>query len=211
MILQKTIGMKTIFITGNGTDIGKTIISAIITEHLEADYWKPVQSGELDNTDTMKVKSLVSNSKTVFHPEQFKLVQPLSPHASAEIDGVEIELKDFKLPSTTNHLVIEGAGGLMVPLNNKVLIADLITHFKSSVIVVSRNYLGSINHTLLTIQELRSRNIPIIGIVFNGEHNPQTENFILQYTQLPLLFRVEMEEQIDKQTILKYSRQIKSL
>jgi dethiobiotin synthetase len=200
--------MKTIFITGNGTDIGKTIISAIITEHLEADYWKPVQSGELDNTDTMKVKSLVSNSKTVFHPEQFKLVQPLSPHASAEIDGVEIELEDFKLPSTTNHLVIEGAGGLMVPLNNKVLIADLITHFKSSVIVVSRNYLGSINHTLLTIQELRSRNIPIIGIVFNGEHNPQTENFILQYTQLPLLFRVEMEEQIDKQTILKYSRQI---
>ncbi len=208
MILQKTIGMKTIFITGNGTDIGKTIISAIITEHLEADYWKPVQSGELDNTDTMKVKSLVSNSKTVFHPEQFKLVQPLSPHASAEIDGVEIELEDFKLPSTTNHLVIEGAGGLMVPLNNKVLIADLITHFKSSVIVVSRNYLGSINHTLLTIQELRNRNIPIIGIVFNGEHNPQTENFILQYTQLPLLFRVEMEEQIDKQTILKYSRHI---
>lgn len=203
--------MKTIFITGNGTDIGKTIISAIITEHLEADYWKPVQSGELDNTDTMKVKSLVSNSKTVFHPEQFKLVQPLSPHASAKIDGVEIELEDFKLPSTTNHLVIEGAGGLMVPLNNKVLIADLITHFKSSVIVVSRNYLGSINHTLLTIQELRSRNIPIIGIVFNGEHTPQTENFILQYTQLPLLFRVEMEEQIDKQTILKYSRQIKSL
>jgi len=211
LILQKTIGMKTIFITGNGTDIGKTIISAIITEHLEADYWKPVQSGELDNTDTMKVKSLVSNSKTIFHPEQFKLVQPLSPHASAEIDGVEIELEDFKLPSTTNHLVIEGAGGLMVPLNNRILIADLITHFKSSVIVVSRNYLGSINHTLLTIQELRSRNIPIIGIVFNGEHNPQTENFILQYTQLPLLFRVEMEEQIDKQTILKYSRQINSL
>lgn len=203
--------MKTIFITGNGTDIGKTIISAIITEHLEADYWKPVQSGELNNTDTMKVKSLVSNSKTVFHPEQFKLVQPLSPHASAEIDGIEIELDDFKLPSTTNHLVIEGAGGLMVPLNNKILIADLITHFKSSVIVVSRNYLGSISHTLLTIQELRSRNIPIIGIVFNGEHTPQTENFILQYTQLPLLFRVEMEEQIDKQTIINYSQQIKSL
>jgi dethiobiotin synthetase len=203
--------MKTIFITGNGTDIGKTIISAIITEHLEADYWKPIQSGELENTDTMKVQRLVSNSKTVFHPEQFKLVQPLSPHASAEIDNIQIHLKDFKLPVTNNHLVIEGAGGLMVPLNNQILIADLITHFESSVIVVSRNYLGSINHTLLTIQELRNRNIPIIGIVFNGEHTPQTENFILQYTKLPLLFRVEMEEQIDQQTILKYSRQIKSL
>lgn len=203
--------MKTIFITGNGTDIGKTIISAIITEHLEADYWKPVQSGELDNTDTMKVIRLVSNSKTVFHTERFKLIQPLSPHASAKIDGIQIQLEDFKLPITSNHLVIEGAGGLMVPLNNKILIADLITHFASSVILVSRNYLGSINHTLLTVQELRRRNIPIIGIVFNGEHTPQSENFILQYTQLPLLFRVDMEEQIDKQTILKYSRQINLL
>lgn len=203
--------MKTIFITGNGTDIGKTIISAIITEHLEADYWKPIQSGELDNTDTMKVKRLVSNSKTVFHKERFKLIQPLSPHASAEIDGIQIQLEDFKLPITDNYLVIEGAGGLMVPLNNKILIADLITHLDTSVILVSRNYLGSINHTLLTIQELRRRNIPIIGIVFNGEHTPQTENFILQYTQLPLLFRVEMEEKVDKQTILKYSRQIKLL
>lgn len=145
--------MKTIFIAGNGTDIGKTIISAIITEHLEADYWNPVQSGERENTDTMKVIRMVSNSKTVFHTERFKLIQPLSPHASAEIDGIQIQLEDFKLPITSNHLVIEGAGGLMVPLNNKILIADLITHFASSVILVSRNYLGSINHTLLTVQE----------------------------------------------------------
>lgn len=179
--------MKTIFITGNGTDIGKTIISAIVTEHLEADYWKPIQSGELDNTDTMKVKCLVSNNKTIFHTERFKLIQPLSPHASAEIDGVKIQLEDFKLPITNNNLVIEGAGGLMVPLNNKTLIADLITHFASSVILVSRNYLGSINHTLLTVQELHRRNIPIIGIVFNGEHTPQTENFILQYTTSPVI------------------------
>ena len=200
--------MKNIFITGIGTDVGKTIISAIITEHLKADYWKPVQSGELDNTDTDKVKRLVSNSKTVFHEETFKLLQPLSPHASAEIDGVKIQLEDFKLPVTNNHLVIEGAGGLIVPLNNKVLIADLIAYFKTSVVLVSRNYLGSINHTLLTVQELKRRGIPILGIVFNGEHTPQTENFILQYTQLPLLFRVNMEDIIDKQTIIKYSEQI---
>ncbi len=200
--------MKRIFITGNGTDVGKTIVSAIITEHLKADYWKPVQSGELDNTDTIKVKRLVSNSKTVFHQERFKLLQPLSPHASAEIDGVEIKLEDFNLPITNNHLVIEGAGGLMVPLNNNVLIADLIAYFEASVILVSRNYLGSINHTLLTVQELQRRGIPILGIVFNGEHTPQTESFILQYTQLPLLFRVNMEAVIDKQTILKYSEQI---
>ena len=200
--------MKRIFITGNGTDIGKTIVSAIITEALHADYWKPVQSGELHNTDTMKVKQLVSNSKTIFHTERFRLQQPLSPHAAAEIDGVEIQLKDFLLPKTDNHLIIEGAGGLMVPLNNQLLIADLIKHFEASVILVSRNYLGSINHTLLTIQELRVRNIPIIGIVFNGEHTPQTENFIQQFTQLPILFRVNMESIINKQTILKYANKI---
>ena len=200
--------MKRIFITGNGTDIGKTIVSAIITEALHADYWKPVQSGELHNTDTMKVKQLVSNSKTVFHTERFRLQQPLSPHAAAEIDGVEIKLKDFTLPETNNHLIIEGAGGLMVPLNNQLLIADLILHFEASVILVSRNYLGSINHTLLTIQELRRRNIPVIGIVFNGEYTPQTEIFIQQYTKLPVLFRVDMERTIDKQTILKYAHKL---
>jgi len=200
--------MKRIFITGNGTDIGKTVVSAIITEALNADYWKPVQSGELHNTDTMKVKQLVSNSKTVFHAERFRLQQPLSPHAAAEIDGVEIHLNDFLLPKTDNHLIIEGAGGLMVPLNSQLLIADLIKHFDASVILVSQNYLGSINHTLLTIQELRRRNIPIIGIVFNGEHTPQTENFIQQFTQLPILFRVDMESMINQQTILKYANEI---
>lgn len=200
--------MKRIFITGNGTDIGKTVVSSIITEALEADYWKPVQAGDLHNTDTMKVKNLVSNSKTVFHDERFKLQQPLSPHAAAEIDGVEIHLKDFSIPDTNNHLIIEGAGGLMVPLNNQLLMADLISHFQTSVILVSRNYLGSINHTLLTIQELRRRNVPILGIVFNGEYTPQTENFIQQYSKLSTLFRVDMENRIDKQTILKYAKSL---
>jgi len=201
--------MKRIFITGNGTDIGKTVISAIVTEALQADYWKPIQSGELDNTDTMKVRNLVSNTKTVFHPERFKLNEPLSPHAAAAIDGVTIELKDFSIPKTENHLVIEGAGGLMVPLNNHILIADLISHLDLSVILVSRNYLGSINHTLLTIQELKRRNIPILGLIFNGEPTPASENFIQQYSDLPVLFRVNMEETIDKQTILKYAQSFK--
>ncbi len=200
--------MKRIFITGNGTDIGKTVVSAIITEALQADYWKPVQSGELENTDTMKVKNLVSNTKTVFHPEKFKLNEPLSPHAAAKIDGVLIKLQDFSIPKTVNHLIIEGAGGLMVPLNNNILIADLISYLDLSVIVVSRNYLGSINHTLLTIQELKRRSIPIIGIVFNGEHTPQTEDFIQEYTNLPVLFRIDNEEKIDKQSTLKYAKNL---
>ena len=200
--------MKRIFITGNGTDIGKTVISSIITEALQADYWKPIQSGELDNTDTMKVKNLISNTKSFFHPERFKLNEPLSPHAAAAIDGIAIELKDFLIPETKNHLVVEGAGGLMVPLNNKDLIADLISHLGLSVILVSRNYLGSINHTLLTFNELQRRNIPILGLVFNGESTPATEHFIAQYTNLPVLFRVNNEENIDKQTILKYAQKL---
>jgi dethiobiotin synthetase len=198
--------MKRIFITGNGTDVGKTVVSSVITEALQADYWKPVQSGELDNSDTIKVKNLVSNSKTIFHTERFKLLQPMSPHAAAEIDGVEINLDDFTIPKTENHLVIEGAGGLMVPINNEHLIADLISHLQLSVILVSRNYLGSINHTLLTIQELKRRNIPILGIVFNGDHTPQTENFIQNYSKLPVLFRLDMEQIINKETVLKYAQ-----
>jgi dethiobiotin synthetase len=200
--------MKRIFITGIGTNIGKTVVSAIVTEYLNADYWKPIQSGDLMDSDTMKVKALVSNNKTVFHPEKHRLSQPLSPHAAAKRDGVAIKLEDFTLPQTENHLVIEGAGGLMVPLNNEILIADLIQHLDVSVLLVSQNYLGSINHTLLTIQELKRRNIKIIGIVINGESTPETEAFIMQYSNLPIIFRVENESSIDQNTVLKYAEKL---
>ncbi len=200
--------MKRIFITGIGTNIGKTVVSAIVTEYLNADYWKPIQSGDLMDSDTMKVKALVSNNKSVFHPEKHRLSQPLSPHAAAKKDGVAIKLEDFTLPQTENHLVIEGAGGLMVPLNNEILIADLIQHLDVSVLLVSQNYLGSINHTLLTIQELKRRNIKIIGIVINGESTPETEAFIMQYSNLPIIFRIDNESSIDQNTILKYAGKI---
>jgi len=200
--------MKRIFITGIGTNIGKTVVSAIVTEYLNADYWKPIQSGDLMNSDTMKVKALVSNIKSIFHPEKYRLSQPLSPHAAAKRDGVAIKLEDFKLPETENHLVIEGAGGLMVPLNNESLIADLIQHLDVSVLLVSQNYLGSINHTLLTIQELKRRNIKIIGIVINGESTPETEAFITQYSNLPILFRIDNESFINQNTILKYAEKL---
>ena len=178
------------FITGIGTEIGKTVVSAIVTEYLQADYWKPVQSGDLHWTDTMKVQSLVSNTKSVFHPERHRLNAPLSPHASAALDGVQIKLSDFTIPATSNHLVVEGAGGLMVPLNEHEVLLDLIQQLQIPVILVSRNYLGSINHTLLSFEALQQRNIPIAGIVFNGEPNPASESFIENYTQLPVLFRV---------------------
>lgn len=202
--------MKRIFVTGIGTNIGKTVVSAIITEHLKADYWKPIQSGDLNNSDTMKVRSLLSNPISFCHEERFRLSQPLSPHAAAKKDEISIKLDDFTVPETKNHLVIEGAGGLMVPINDEILIVDLIQHLKASVIIVAQIYLGSINHTLLSIQELKRRNIEIIGIVFNGEFTPETENYIQRFSQLPILFRTDIEAKIDNQTILKYSNNIKT-
>ncbi|MEH6405961.1 MAG: AAA family ATPase, partial [Leeuwenhoekiella sp.] len=114
------------FITGISTEVGKTVASAIITEALEADYWKPIQAGDLDHTDTHKVQKLVSNQKTKFHPSAFNLNTPMSPHAAAEIDGVHIASAEIKVPETTNHLVIEGAGGLLVPISDTETILDLI-------------------------------------------------------------------------------------
>lgn len=200
--------MKRIFVTGIGTEVGKTLVSAILTEKLKADYWKPVQSGDLEYSDTMKVRDLVDNPTTVFHPERYRFSQPLSPHAAAEIDGVAVKLEEFVVPETKNHLVIEGAGGLLVPLNKQHVIADLILHLKADVVLVSKNYLGSINHTLLTIQELRNRNIQILGLVFNGEKTPHTEAIIQHHSRVPVLLNVEKEKEINKQIVLKYAKNL---
>src|SRR5215217_1449482 len=126
---------NTYFVTGIGTGIGKTVISAILTEKLQADYWKPIQSGDLDISDSLHIKHLISNPKTVIHPERYRLGQPLSPHLSARLDGIEITTASIQLPEHDNHLIIEGAGGLMVPLNDTELIIDLIRHLSAKVIV----------------------------------------------------------------------------
>lgn len=198
-----------LFVTGIGTEVGKTVISAILTEGLQADYWKPVQAGDLDYSDTMKVKELVGNTKSVFHEEGFRLNHPMSPHAAAERDGVEIQISDFEVPETDNHLVIEGAGGLMVPLNGKDCVVDLIEQSGAEVVLVSRNYLGSINHTLLSIEALQRRGIPIRGIVFNDAENADTESVILKMTGVKLLGRVDFEEELSQDVISKYAKEIR--
>ncbi|HWZ13730.1 MAG TPA: dethiobiotin synthase [Mucilaginibacter sp.] len=192
---------RPLFVTGIGTGIGKTLISAILVEKLKADYWKPVQSGDLDNSDTLTVQNLVSNTISVFHPEAYRLTQPYSPHKSAVIDGVIIDPGKFSLPETNNTLIIEGAGGLMVPLNDQFLMIDLIKQFDAEVILVSQNYLGSINHTLLSIDALKHRDIPIKGIIFNGPEDNSSETFILNYSKLKKLGHIPWFEKIDNATV----------
>lgn len=199
---------ETYFITGIGTEVGKTMISAIVTEALEADYWKPIQAGDLDNTDTHKVKRLISNKKTVFHKSAFDLKTPMSPHAAAEIDGVEISAEKMEVPETENKLVIEGAGGLLVPISDTQTIADLIKP-EYKVILVSRHYLGSINHTLLSIEALKSRGLQCHGIIFSGDENPSTEDIIVKMGGVPVLGRVEQEPYFDQNVILEYAEKFR--
>jgi dethiobiotin synthetase len=192
-----------IFVTGIGTGIGKTVVSAILVEKLKADYWKPIQSGDLDDSDTIKVKELVSNTTTVFHPESYRLTQPYSPHKSAALDNITISLDKIVLPETGNQLLIEGAGGLMVPLNDNALVIDLIKKLNAKVILVSKNYLGSINHTLLSVALLKQYGIPLEGIIFNGISDSYSESYILQYTGVKLLGHVPEYVALTKLAIIE--------
>jgi dethiobiotin synthetase len=198
-----------LFITGISTDVGKTIASSIIVEALQADYWKPIQAGDLDNSDSHKIKSYISNDKTVIHENSYKLNTPASPHLAAELDGIAIDLKQIKEPNPDSyrdkkHLVIEGAGGLFVPLNNNDCVIDLIQK-EYKVIVVSRHYLGSINHTLLTIEALQNRKINIAGIIFSGNENKSSESIILNKTGVKCIGRIEQEPYFDQNVIKEYA------
>ncbi|GMN09757.1 dethiobiotin synthase [Croceitalea sp. MTPC9] len=196
-----------LFVTGISTEVGKTIASAIITEALEADYWKPIQAGDLEDSDSHKIKSLIPNDKSVIYPNSYALKTPMSPHAAAEIDGVEINLDAIREPKTENHLVIEGAGGLLVPLNESDTILDLIQP-DYKVIVVSRHYLGSINHSLLTIEALQQRNFKV-GIIFSGDKHPTTESIILEKTGIAFLGRINEEKKFDKKVVRQYANEFR--
>jgi dethiobiotin synthetase len=202
--------MKNQFIVaGIGTEIGKTVVSAILTKALNATYWKPIQSGNLTDGDAYHVKKWVNEPSLEIIPSVYELNQPLSPHTAAEIDGIEIKLEAFVSPETTNALIIELAGGIMVPLNSTQTNLDLIKKLNLPLILVSKNYLGSINHTLLTYEILKAHQIPIHGIIFNGKTNTSGENFILNYTQLPVLLRIQEEKVVDEKMIQHYAQAIK--
>ena len=193
-----------LFITGISTNVGKTIASAIIVEALQADYWKPIQAGDLEHSDTHKVQSLISNTQSHFHSNSYALQTPASPHLAAAIDGITITMNEIQEPKTNNHLVVEGAGGILVPLNETKSVVDLIQP-DYKVIVVSRHYLGSINHTLLTIEALQNRKIQVAGIIFSGDENTSSESIILSRTAVPLIGRIAQEPYFDTNVISEYA------
>lgn len=183
-------------VAGIGTGVGKTVVSGILTEALSACYWKPVQAGDLHDSDSMKVQSWLSNGTVL--PEKYMLKTPASPHYSAETDGLVLTAKDFVLPEIESNLIVEGAGGLMVPLNNEgLLYIDVFQQWNLPLILVSRHYLGSINHTLLSFEALKSRNIPVHGIIFVGEENKATEEIIQKVTGVNILARIPEVKVID--------------
>ena len=201
--------MKQFIITGIGTDVGKTVVSSIVSEALQATYWKPVQAGDLDNSDSIKVKRLTKNVTVL--PEAFRLNEPMSPHAAAKLDGIEITSKNLNLPSVSGNFIVEGAGGIMFPINSVgFLYVDAFAEWDLPAIVVSRHYLGSINHTLMTIEILRNRGIEIEGIIFVGDEHPTTEEAILSNTGLRQIARIPMAEEVNQAFILSQADIIKN-
>lgn len=204
--------MRKIFITGIGTDVGKTVVSSVLVEALKADYWKPVQTGSFFSTDTAKVQKWVTNSDSKCHPEGYLLKQYMSPHAAAELEGIDIDINQINIPSSSNGtLIMEGAGGLMVPLNRKEFMVDLIKKFDAEVILVIQNYLGSINHSLLSIDVLKGRGVKILGIVFNGAPHQLSEDIIVDYSGLKVLGRINKEKDLNSEVISRYAKEFEYL
>ena len=198
---------KKIIVAGIGTEIGKTVSSAILVEHLHADYWKPIQSGFPEDSDVRTIRELTSVNST-FHPSVYNLKAPLSPHTAAELEGLTINLDEFTLPETSNQLVVELAGGLLVPINDQETNLDLIKKLKLPVVLISKNYLGSINHTLLSVELLRQHQIEVLGLIINGQPNPSGEKFIENYSNLPVICRINQEAIINKDLIQKYAASV---
>jgi len=218
-----------IIITGIGTGVGKTLVSAIIAEALQADYWKPVQAGYENGTDSEWIKKVISNTKSKIHPETYKLKLAASPHIAAREEGVRIDLnlierdferirnkkleirnqkvKDDHRSSSNDFLIIEGAGGLMVPLNEKEFAADLFKKLNAQIILASRNYLGSINHSLLTAQVCKHNNLPVAGLIFNDQYLDY-ENEIVQWSGFPKIASIPFCKNQDKEFVLQQAESI---
>lgn len=188
-----------IFITGIGTGVGKTVVAAILAEALGADYWKPVQAGEEGGTDSSWVRDHIMSRDRVVHREAYTLKLPASPHIAAREENMSLAVINIRnmMPATTKPLVMEGAGGLLVPLNEKEFMLDLAKALDATVVLVSRNYLGSINHSLLTARVCRQAGLKVAGWVFNDQYMNYEEE-IVQWSGYPRLASIPYKENPDR-------------
>ncbi|MDI9358189.1 MAG: dethiobiotin synthase [Phycisphaerales bacterium] len=203
--------MQPIFVSGIGTDIGKTVASAVLVESLSADYWKPIQSGIAQGTDTSKVQSLISNDKTVLHPSAYIFNEPVSPHLAAKMEHAEISIEKIKekLPdgATNKFLFIEGAGGLCSPINEKLFNYDIPMYLGLPTILVSLKYLGSINHSLLSAFLCKQKNMPVIGWIFIG-YSPNEEYEIVQWSNVNKVISLPFFNNVNKQSLFEIGQNI---
>lgn len=191
---------KRYIVSGIDTGAGKTVVSAVLCEALQANYWKPVQAGDLDASDSITVRQLISEELVCF-PEAQQLQFPMSPNLSAEKEGFVIDPSTWEVPQSDRSLIIEGAGGLLVPINDELLLIDVFKQFDAPIILVSKNYLGSINHTLLSVQAIRNAGLELAGIIFNGEADEAIERSILTHAKTQFLGRIEVLNELNKSAI----------
>ncbi|MEG3641156.1 dethiobiotin synthase [Magnetococcus sp. PR-3] len=193
--------MPGVFVTGTDTDVGKSVASAWLLQQWQADYWKPIQSGLEGATDTDVVSHLAGLSASRVHPERFRLQAPMSPHASAALEGVSIQLEDFQRPQTTAPLVVEGAGGVLVPINDQYTVLDLMVKLALPVVVVTRTGLGTINHTLLTLQALKARGLRVMGLIACGAEHPSNFKALKHYGEVPILAHIPVLQPLTPETL----------
>lgn len=188
--------------TGTDTDVGKSVACCWALLHLNGAYWKPIQSGLEPETDTQAVKRITSFDEDRFFPSRYELNEPLSPHAAAKIDGVRIDLNDFSLPESPHPLIVEGAGGVMVPLNEQNFMIDLMARLKLPVIITARSTLGTINHTLMSISLLRLSGVSIAGVILNGPLNEGNRQAITEYGNVKILGEIPLLDDLSKDSLL---------
>ena len=194
-----------ILLAGTGTNVGKTVVSSILVEAMGWDYWKPISAGPTAEGDTQQVREYITRSDITIHEPAYDLQHPQSPHAAARLVGLELTENEIIPPSSAKTMLMEMAGGALVPINGQQLLLNILAPYTAGAIIVSRHVLGSINHTLLTVEALRSRNIPIYGLIFNGKSLPYSEEFLLDYTKLPCIGHLDEEPHINSEVVQRYA------
>jgi dethiobiotin synthase len=190
-----------LFITGTDTGVGKTLLSSLLVAALDREYWKPIQTGASEGTDRETVVRLAGIPTHRAHPEAYIFEPPVSPHLAAQWKGIEIDIDRIQRPSSSKAIIIEGAGGILVPINSRHFMSDLARHLGASLVVASRTALGTINHTLLTLNAIRNADLKIAGVVMIGEENNDNRRAVEQYGNAPVIGWIPRLERIDRETL----------